>query len=667
MIGAVSSLALCLIGLSLATIPMLRLPSVSTVVYGASALLCAGLALAGGWTLATETAASGLRVAVGLPWLGAHLRLDALSAAFLTLLGVGGAAASVYAIGYGRHEHDPSRVLPFYPAFLGAMSFVLLADDGFTFLFSWEMMSLLSWALVLTNHRAEETRSAGYLYLIMAGLGTMVLLLAFGLLAGANGGYDFVAIREVPRSPGLAALVLALMMVGAGSKAGLMPMHVWLPVAHPAAPSHVSALMSGVMTKVALYGFVRVAFDLLGPVAWWMSVPVIVVGAVTAVMGIVFAITDGDGKRVLAYSTIENIGVIFAALGLALAFRASDMPVLAALALTAALVHAMNHMLFKSLLFMVAGAVLNATGERSLDRLGGLIHRMPKTAVLALVGVTAISALPPLNGFVSEWLLFQAVLQSPNLPQPGLQFLVPAAGGLLALTAALAAACFVRFYGVAFLGRPRSDDARDARETDRWSLAAMTALAVLCILAGIVPGVLIDFVAPAVERVVDARLPMQAGNAWATLVPVAEVRSTYSGFLVMVFIAISGGATAWAVHRLASRRLRRGAAWDCGFPDAGLATQYGGGSFAQPIRRVMAPLLAARETMIMPPPGDMAPARHEVATTDLAWRFLYEPFIAILGAATSRFNALQFLTIRRFLSLVFGTLILLLVGLTIWN
>jgi len=667
MIIAALGIALCLLALSLAATAMRGFAPASGVVYGASAALCAALAAVGAWTLLTEAAASGLRVPVGLPWLGTHLRLDALSALFLMLLGTGAAAASVYAIGYGRHEHEPHRVLPFYPGFLGAMTLVLLADDAFTFLLSWEVMSLLSWALVLTHHREDEARSAGFLYLVMAGFGTMVLLLAFGLMAGPEGGYDFTAIRELGRGPGLAALVLVLMMVGAGSKAGLVPLHVWLPVAHPAAPSHVSALMSGVMTKVALYGFVRVTFDLLGPVAWWMSVPVIVIGAVTAVMGILFANVDGDAKRVLAYSTIENIGVIFAALGLALAFRASDMAALAALALTAGLVHAMNHMLFKSLLFMVAGAVLNATGRRDLDALGGLIHRMPKTAVLALVGVTAISALPPLNGFVSEWLLFQAVLQSPNLPQPGLQFLVPAMGGLLALAAALAAACFVRFYGVIFLGRPRSDVARDAVETDRWSLAAMGGLALLCVLAGIVPGVLIDLVAPAVDLAVGARMPLQAGNAWMTLIPVAEVRSSYSGLLVMVFIAISGGASAWLVHRLASRRLRRAPAWDCGFPNADPVTQYGGGSFAQPIRRVMALVLVARETVTMPPPGDAAPARHKVQIEDLAWSRIYRPLIAVVGSATTRMNALQFLTIRRYLSLVFGSLILLLTGLAIWN
>ncbi len=666
-VGVPATMAAFLLALSLVAIVAAGRRRAPGILYGLSGAACVVLALAGIAALATRAEATSLTVPVGLPWLGAHLVLDALSAVFLTLLGIGGAAASFYAIGYGRHEHEPQRVLPFFPGFLGAMTLVVLAGDAFTFLLSWEIMSLLSWALVLAHHRDEGSRSAGYLYLVMAGFGTMVLLLAFGLMAGAQGSYEFAAIRAVERTPGVAALVFGLMVIGAGSKAGLVPLHVWLPVAHPAAPSHVSALMSGVMTKVAVYGFIRVAFDLIGPVDWWMSPIIIMVGVATAVMGILFAIMDGDGKRILAFSTIENIGVIFAALGLALAFRANGMHALAALAMTAALLHAMNHMMFKSLLFMVMGAVLNATGRRDLDGLGGLIHRMPVTAFLALVGVTAISALPPLNGFVSEWLLFQTVLQSPKLPQPALQFMVPAAGGLLALAAALAAACFVRFYGVAFLGRARSGDAAGAAETDRWSLGAMAAMAGLCVLAGILPGYLIDLVAPAVDLTVGARVAPQGGNAWLTLVPVGDVRSSYSGFLVMVFIALTGSAVAWLVHRLASRRLRRAPAWDCGFPNADPITQYGGGSFAQPIRRVMASVLAAHETVTMPLPGDLGPARHSAGVEDLAWSRLYLPLAAAVTGATIRLNALQFLTIRRYLGLVFASLILLLVGMAIWN
>lgn len=657
-----------LLALSAVAVAFGRYRGISGLVYALSAALCIALALLGGLVLATRAGPTGLSLPIGLPWIGANLRLDALSALFLALLGVGGAAASVYGIGYGRHEAEPQRVLPFFPGFLAAMALVVLADDAFTFLMSWEVMSLLSWALLLAHHRAAATREAGFLYLVMAGFGTMMLLLAFGILAGPQGGYGFDAIRAAARAPATAGVVLALVLIGTGSKAGLVPLHVWLPVAHPAAPSHVSALMSGVMTKIAIYGFVRVVFDLLGPLEWWASPAVILVGASTAVMGILFAVVDGDAKRVLAYSTIENVGVIFAALGLALAFRANGLGALAALALTAAFAHAVNHMLFKSLLFMAAGAVLSATGRRDLDALGGLIHRMTVTAFLALVGVTAISALPPLNGFVSEWLVFQAVLQSPELRQPALQFLVPAAGGLLALAAALAAACFVRFYGVAFLGRARSPEVADAVEVDRWSLGAMAALATLCVLAGIVPGALLDLMAPAVEGTLGARMPPQLGNAWLTLVPVAEVRSSYSGILVMAFVAITASTAAWLVHRLASHRIRRGPAWDCGFPNADPITQYSGGGFAQPIRRVLGTaLMAAREEVVMPPPGDMAPARHSVTTRDLAWNHLYLPIAYAVASAATRANRLQFLTIRRYLGLVFASLILLLVGLAIWN
>ena len=259
-------------------------------------------------------------------------------------------------------------------------------------------------------------------------------------------------------------------MLGAGSKAGLVPLHAWLPLAHPAAPSHVSALMSGVMTKVAVYGFVRIVFDLLGSPDWWWSVAVLAVGGVTATLGVLYALMQRDLKRVLAYSTIENIGIIFTGLGLALAFKAEGLDWVAALALTAALLHVFNHTLFKSLLFFGAGAVLNATGERDMEKLGGLIHRMPQTAVAMLVGCVAISALPPFNGFVSEWLTFQAILLSPQLPSWGLKLIIPAVGALLALSAALAAACFVKVFGVCFLGR-RAHAAAAARTkptASRW-------------------------------------------------------------------------------------------------------------------------------------------------------------------------------------------------------
>ncbi len=647
-----------------------RQPNCSRRVYGVTLAVAAtvlGIALA---HLLTASAPEMLTLPLGLPWLGAHFRLDALSAFFLIVVNLGSAVASLFALGYGQHEKAPERVLPFFPAFLAGMNLVLLADDAYAFLFSWELMSLTSWALVMAHHQEPANVRAGYLYLVMACFGTLALLLAFGLLAGPNGGYDFAAIRAGTVTPAFAALVLTLALLGAGSKAGLVPLHVWLPLAHPAAPSHVSALMSGVMTKVAVYGFIRIVFDLLGePVLWWWGGVVLALGGITAVLGVLYALMQHDLKRLLAYHTVENIGIIFIGLGLALAFQANQMYASAGLALTAALFHVLNHSLFKSLLFLGAGAVLTATGERDMERLGGLIHPMPWTALAFLIGAAAISALPPLNGFVSEWLTFQAILISPELPQWLLKFLVPAIGAALALSAALAAACFVKAFGITFLGRARSPAAAQARETDRYSLAALFILAALCLLAGILPGLVVDGLAPVVGLINGgARLIAQHNQPWLTLVPVVDVKSTYNGLLVLLFMALSGTVAAFLIHRLASNKSRRGPAWDCGFPDANPAFQYTASSFAQPIRRVFGSVVfQARERVFMPPPGDLRPARLEVKLRDPVWEYGYAPIAAAVVALSGRFNYFQYLTIRRYLSLVFGMLVLLLLGMALWR
>ncbi|MBZ9791069.1 hydrogenase 4 subunit B [Rhizobium sp. 3T7] len=605
---------------------------------------------------------------IGLPWLGAHFRLDALSSFFLVVANLGCLLSSLYGLGYGRHEYAPHRVLPFFPAFIAGMNLVLLADDAFTFLISWEFMSLASWALVMAHHRNADNRRAGYLYIVMASFGTLALLLAFGLLAGRAGAYGFATMRAAEHAPLTAGLVLILLLLGAGSKAGLVPLHVWLPLAHPAAPSHVSALMSGVMTKIATYGFIRVTFDLLGAPMWWSGLIVLLLGAVTAALGILHALMERDLKRLLAYSTIENIGVIFVSLGLALAFKANGMGLAAALALTAALFHVFNHSLFKSLLFFGAGAVLTATGERDMEKLGGLIHRMPVTSFAFLVGCVAISALPPFNGFASEWLAFQAILQSPDLPQWALKIAVPAVGGLLALSAALAAACFIKVFGITFLGRPRTPAASEVPEVDRFSLGAMCVLAGLCLLAGILPGIVIDGASPVVSSLVGDRMPVQMDIPWLSIVPIAESRSSYNGLLIFLFITVSASATIFVLHRYASRALRRSAAWDCGFPESSPSTQYTAGSFAQPVRRVFGTLaMRARERVDMPAPGDLRPAAFSVEQHDLVWEGLYLPIAGAVGFAAEKLNRLQFLSIRRYLSLVFLALVLLLLVLALWS
>jgi NADH:ubiquinone oxidoreductase subunit 5 (subunit L)/multisubunit Na+/H+ antiporter MnhA subunit len=426
--------------------------------------------------------------------------------------------------------------------------------------------------------------------------------------------------------------------------------------------------MSGVMTKVAIYGFIRIAFDLLGPSPAWTSVVVLGLGGISAAVGVLYALLQQDLKRLLAYSTVENIGIIFIGIGLAMAFRASNMNWAAALALTAALYHVLNHSVFKSLLFFGSGAVLNATGERNMENLGGLIHRMPKTAVAFLIGCVAISALPPLNGFVSEWLTFQAILVSPQISQWGPRFLIPAVGALLALSAALAAACFVKALGITFLGRPRTAAAERAQETDRFSLAAMYILAALCIVLGIMPGAVVDMLAPVVDGLAGARMPAQSNLPWSSLVPIAESRSSYNGLVILFFVLMSASVTAMFIHRFATRATRRSDIWDCGYPDPTPSSQYSSSSFAMPIRRVFGTtVFDVREIVDMPRPGEMRAARYHVKVFDPVWRYAYGPAVRWILRSTAKLNQLQFLTIRRYLTLVFVTLILLLLMVAAWR
>src|SRR5437868_6634069 len=392
------------------------------------------------------------------------------------MLWVTAAGISIFSAGYFRDSEGsaPGLLCLQYHTFLAAMALVLIADDAYVFMVAWESMALASYFLVTTDHRIAEVRRAGFLYLLIAHIGAIAILLCFGVLQGGSGDYSFGSMRSVilPGAWGSIAFLLALF--GFGAKAGLLPLHIWLPEAHPAAPSPVSALMSGVMLKTAIYGLLRVTFDLLNGQLWWWGVFALVLGIVTALFGVIYAAAQTDMKRLLAYSSIENIGIIVAGFGLTILFRAYGKNLLAAITLTAILYHSLNHAFFKTLLFLVTGSVLHSTQERSLGKLGGLIHRMPWVAWLALVGTLAIAGLPPLNGFVSEWLLLQAFLFTPTLPQSFLNMLVPVAAGIIALTAALSAYVMVKFYGVVFLGRPREEKLAAAHDAGPWQRAGLT-------------------------------------------------------------------------------------------------------------------------------------------------------------------------------------------------
>ncbi len=414
-----------------------------------------------------------------------------------------------------------------------------------------------------------------------------------------------------------------LALVGFGAKAGLLPLHVWLPEAHPAAPSPVSALMSAVMLKTAIYGLLRVVFDLLQVQVWWWGVVALAVGLVTALFGVVFAAVQTDMKRLLAYSSIENIGIIAAGIGIALLFHAYGKPLLAAIAMVAVLYHCLNHAVFKSLLFLATGSVLHATHERSLGKLGGLIHRMPWVAWLALVGTLAIAGLPPLNGFVSEWLLLQAFLYTPTLPQSFVNMLVPVATAALVLAVALAAYVMVKFYGIVFLGRPRENALAHAKDAGPFERVALAALALGCVLLGVFPVTVIEQLEPVTRMLVHANvLQPGSGSSWLLLAPINADRSSYSPLIVLVVVVAVVLLTIQLVHRFYHGRVRRAPPWDCGFPAQTPRMQDTAEGFGQPIRNVFEPFF--RMQRHLPSPFDVKPF-YAVKVEDPLWYRLYLP------------------------------------------
>ncbi len=560
---------------------------------------------------------------LGLPDLPFHLRLDSLSAFFLVLLGAVGAGISVYSVGYFRSSEGtaPGLMCLQYHVFLAAMALVLLADDAYLFMVAWETMALASFFLVTTEHRIPEIRRAGFLYLLVAHIGAIGILLCFGVLQGGNGDYTFGNMRSVVLGGTWPTIAFFLALFGFGAKAGLLPLHIWLPEAHPAAPSPVSALMSGVMLKTAIYGMLRITFDLLNGQLWWWGVIALALGLATALFGVIFAAVQIDMKRLLAYSSIENIGLIVAGIGLTILFKAYGKTLFAAITLSAVLYHALNHAFFKSLLFLATGSVLHATRERSLGKLGGLIHRMPWVAWLALVGTLSIAGLPPLNGFVSEWLLLQAFLFTPSLPQSFINMLVPVAAAAVVLAAALGAYVMVKFYGVIFLGRPREPNLAYAHDAGIFERIGMSWLALGCVVLGLFP-VHVIAVLDRINAMLIGSTVGHQGAHWWLLAPINPDRSSYSPAILLVVIVAVVVLTIYVVRRAYHGRLRRGPAWDCGYPLQTPRMQDTAEGFGQPIRQVFEPFFRLERTL--PTPFDEKPV-YKVTAEDHLWYWLYLP------------------------------------------
>ena len=635
-----------------------RLRFVARVLFPAGGLIA--LALFG---VALAAMFGGAEVAVlpiGLPTLPFHLRLDSLSAFFLMVIGATAAGVSAFAAGYFRRGEGtpPGLMCLEYHLFLASMVGVVLADDAYMFMVMWETMALSSFFLVTANHRIPEIRRAGYLYLLVAHVGAIGILMCFGVLQANTGDYSFANMRAQSLSPFWASIGFALAVFGFGAKAGILPLHIWLPEAHPAAPSPVSALMSAVMLKTAVYGLLRVGFDLIATPLWWWGAVLLALGLATALFGVVFAAVQVDMKRLLAYSSIENIGLIFAAIGLTLIFVAYRMDALAALALSAALYHVASHALFKSLLFLGTGSVLHATGERNLGRLGGLIRRMPWVAWVTLVGVLASAGLPPLGGFVSEWLLLQSFLFTPGLPHPVLNMLIPVVAALIALIAALAGYTMVKFFGVIFLGQPREDKLAQAHDAGSWERAGMSWLVAGCLALGLLPVQVIQLIDPVTRQLVSAGLGQaMAGGGWL-LAPVAVERASYGPVIFLLGVAASF-ALAWLlVRRLYHGRLRRAPAWACGFPWGNARMQDTAEGFGQPIRQMFEPFFRMRREL--PTPFDTQP-RYRVDIDDHFWHWLYLPVAALVAQVSRLVGLLQQGRIAVYLMFSFVTLVVMLV------
>jgi len=616
-------------------------------------LVLAAVALAG-----IAQPPDGLVLAVGLPDLPFHIRRDALTDVFLFLLGAVSSGISVFGAGYFRSGAGtaPGLLCLQYHWFLASMGFVLLADDAYAFMFAWETMALSSYFLVTTQHRIPEIRRAGFLYLLIAHLGAIGILLSFGVMQGGSWQFTFDAMRAAELPPAWAAIAFLLAVFGFGAKAGLVPLHVWLPEAHPAAPSPVSALMSGVMLKTALYGLLRVTFDLLGGPAWWWGVVPLAFGLFTAIYGVVFAAAQTDMKRLLAFSSIENIGILFTGVGLSAVFYGVGMNALASLALVAVLYHAVNHAFMKGLLFCGTGSVLHATGERNLGKLGGLIHRMPWVAWPMLVGALAIAGLPPLNGFVSEWLLLQAFLSSYAVPKPFLNMLLPLAAAVVALAAALAGYVMVKFFGVIFLGQPREPSLERAHDAGWLERLGLVWLAAGCVVLGLFPAQVIrvlEFV-PLQFGLIDAPT---LGGSWWRVVPVMGRQASYAPVLFLVVVGVVIALTVFAVSRFYHRRARRSAPWDCGFVRLDARMQDTAEGFGQPIRHIFQPFFGMRRDL--PTPFDVKPHYH-VTVSDRIWTFAYLPLANLVQRVALGVARLQQGRIATYLLYSFVTLLVML-------
>ena len=638
--------------------------------HGFAALAgCAGITLGIAGLLASEHFTISLPSA--FPLLAFAVRLDTLASFFVLTISLVGLAASLYAIGYVTEFYGRASIAllgSLYNGFLLCLTVVVLADNAFFFLIVWELMSLFSYFLVVTEHEKRDVRYAGLFYLIMTHVGTAFIMLTFLIFFQASGSFSFEAFRhpEQPLPEGMRTLAFLLALIGFGTKAGIVPLHVWLPYAHPAAPSHISALMSGVMIKTAIYALVRVYFDFFGGhFPWWWGFVVLVIGAVSALLGVMYALMEHDLKSLLAYHSVENIGIILLGIGAGMIFQTYGLAEFAALGLLAGLYHTINHAVFKALLFFGAGSLLYATHTRNMEEYGGLLRRMPWTGAFFLIGAASIAALPPTNGFVSEWLVFQSLFLSFHLPSIFLKLILPLAAAMLALTGVLALACFAKAFGISFLALPRSTHARHAAEVPVSMRAAMALLALTCIVLGLAPMVVV----PLLDRVVTpfAKVSIEskvlALDGWA-LAPVnTDFSSLSPPALALLLVALSLLALGLVAVFGGFVKMRHYKTWGCGI-NLTPRMEYTATGFVQPIKRVFSTIYQPTvklETEFLEESQYFAKRRRfEFHIEPLFQKYLYDPVVAGFTTIAERLRVIQAGSLHLYLAYIFVTLIVLL-------
>jgi hydrogenase-4 component B len=580
------------------------------------------------------------------------LAIDRLSALFLLLICTVAVPVAIFSVAYFDNHYDErrrNRIWAFFSLFLLSMILVVTASTGFAFLVGWELMTLFSAGLILMEGDSTERRHSVFLYLLMMHAGAAAVIGSFLLFLPYSHGLDYASIRTASSimPQGIRTMVFLLAFLGFGTKAGIIPLHIWLPRAHPIAPSPVSALMSGVMLKTAVYGFVRLVFDFLGGGPWWAGYVVLSIGAVSGLLGILYAIAENDLKRLLAYSSVENVGIIFLGLGSSMIFLTHNAPVWAALALIGALLHAFNHALFKSLLFLGAGAIAKTTHSVDLEDLGGLQSRMPVTGAAMLVACCSIAGLPLFNGFVSEWIIFRSLLAGSVLMDTRAQVILPLTVGILALIGGLAAACFVKVFGVAFLGRPRSNAAERAQEVPLAMRAGLSLLAIACLVIGVLPGLLLRPLVALVQVLVPgAGVPPET-------VSIAHIIPIVAAIILGVSITVA----------LLKRRERMVRTWACGLPGLTSRMQYTSTVFSKPIRLVFSSVYRPnRRIDRLPSDQPYFPASityRSVRTTSYE-KAIYRPIAEMILSAARQLRRMQTGNIQAYLLYIFLTLVLLL-------